>query len=441
VKIQIPFNFVPRSYQLGVLKAIDSGFKRIVCVWHRRAGKDKTFLNLMIKKMFERIGSYYYFFPTYNQGRKILWEGLDGDGFGFLKHFPQAILKKKPNDTEMKVELKNGSIFRIIGTEDIDSIVGTNPIGCVFSEYALQDPRGWDYIRPILAENGGFAIFNFTPRGENHGYDIYNLAMTSSDWYCELKTVDDTGAISREVLETERKEIIKKYGDDALYQQEYYCNFKIPIAGSYYVSQITQAQKEGRITQLAYDSSIPVNTYWDLGVDDSTSIWFVQNLGNRINCIDYYESSGKGLIDYIKILKEKNYLYGYHVAPHDIKQREFVTGKSRLDLAESHGINFDVAAKLSIDDGIDRVRTIFSRCYFDSEKCKRGLLALKSYHKDYDEKNKCYKKSPKHDWSSHGADAFRTLAVGFIEQEEKRENEVLRARTRVRNTANRTTNY
>lgn len=406
--IRIPHNYEPRDYQLPLLRAMDSGYKRAIVVAHRRSGKDKTILNLTIKKMLERVGSYYYIFPTYSQSRKVIWEGIDRDGFKFLDHFPQEIVKSK-NDTELKIELKNGSLFRLVGSDNIDSIVGTNPIGCVFSEYSLQDPAAWDYMRPILAENGGWAIFCFTPRGENHGYQLLEMARKDNSWFVQVLTVDDTKAIPKDILEQERREIIAKDGTDALFQQEYYVSFKVPIAGAYYAAQIMVAQDTGRITSIPVEPTIRVDTYWDLGIDDSTTIWFTQSVGREIRVIDYYENNGEALSHYIKVLQDKNYIYGNHYAPHDIQVRELSTGKSRLETARSLGINFQVAPNISIEDGIDAVRNIFSKCWFDEKRCERGLNALKSYHKEYDEKNKCYRSTAKHDWCLTGDMKVRTL--------------------------------
>ncbi len=162
--IRFPYKFTPRPYQMGMFQALNSGFKRIVAIWHRRAGKDKSLMNLLATQAAQRRGSYFYFFPTYQQGRKIIWDGMDRDGFPFIEHIPRELVKTK-NSSEMKVVMTSGSIIQVVGTDNIDSIVGTNPIGCVFSEYSLQDPRGWDYIRPILRENGGWSAFNYTPRG------------------------------------------------------------------------------------------------------------------------------------------------------------------------------------------------------------------------------------------------------------------------------------
>lgn len=411
-KITLPHNYSPRDYQLPMLKALDEGYTRAVCVWHRRSGKDKTFVNIIAKKMFERVGAYYYFFPTYKQGKKILWNGIDRNGFRFMDHIPQE-LRKRTNDQEMFIETVNGSIFQIIGTDNIDSVVGTNPIGCVFSEYSLQDPRAWDYTRPILAENGGFAIFNYTPRGKNHGYYLLQYAKNDPKWFTNVLTVDDTKAIPQDILDQERKEIIAKDGNDALFMQEYYCSFDVPIQGSYYGTQLMQAEQEKRITNIPIDSTIPVHTFWDLGVGDSTAIWFMQHVGNEMRFVDYYETNGEGLQHYIKILQDKGYIYGDHYAPHDIEVRELGTGKSRKETAQSLGINFRVAPNLPLDDGISAVRSILSQCWFDEVRCEKGLSTLRSYHKEYDDKNETYKDKPTHDWSSHGADAFRYFAVSY----------------------------
>jgi len=407
-RITIPYKYVPRDYQLPLFKAFDEGYKRFVTVWHRRAGKDKSYVNLVSKAMMERVGVYYYFFPTYAQGKKILWDGIDGAGFKFLDHFPKALIDGQPNSTEMKLRFKNGSLFQVVGADNIDSIVGTNPVGCIFSEYALQDPRGWDFVRPILRENGGWAAFNFTPRGKNHGYKLYMMAKDNPQWFTQLLTVDDTHVLNDQDIEDERASGM----DEELIQQEYYCSFESAMQGAYYANQIVQAEKENRIGEVPYDPLLLVDTYWDLGIGDSTSIWFTQTHMNQIRLIDYYETSGEGLPYYKKYLDGKPYNYGAAYAPHDIEVRELGTGKSRLEIARSLGIDFRIIPKLSIDDGIEAARAIFPRCWFDRKKCEQGLDALSSYRKEWDSKRNEFKQRPYHDWSSHGADAFRYLAVG-----------------------------
>ena len=412
--ITLPYNYTPRDYQLPILEALDTGgYKRAVAVWHRRSGKDKTFLNYLFKSMYERVGAYYYFFPTYRQGRKVIWLGMDRLGMRFVDHFPKE-LRKRVNDAEMIIEAKNGSLFQVIGTDNIDAVVGANPVGCVFSEWALQDPSAWDFIRPILAENNGWAIFNFTPRGKNHGWTLLETAREYPEfWYSEVLTVKDTKAVDPATLAQERREIIRKDGNDAFYQQEYMCSFEVPIQGAYYGAQMMLADEEKRITGVPYDQSALVHTAWDLGIDDSTSIWFFQIAGQELHFIDYYESSGEGLTHYISYMKDKPYIYGKHYAPHDIKVRELGSGKSRLETARGLGVSFEVGKMLPIEDGIDAVRTVLNRCWFDKSKCAKGISALISYHKEWDEDNQVFKKKPEHDWSSHGADAFRTFATGY----------------------------
>ena len=409
----LPRNYNPRPYQLPLLRAIDSGVKRAVVVAHRRSGKDKTCINIVAKKMLEKVGTYYYIFPTFSQAKRVIWEGLDKEGNRFIDHFPNELVDGKPNDSEMKIRYRNGSLFQLIGSDNVDGIVGTNPIGVVFSEYSLQDPSAWGFIRPILAENGGWAIFIGTPRGENHFYDIYELAKNSQDWFSQIVTVKDTNCIPTDVLAQEKREIIHHYGTDALYQQEYECNFSVPIAGSYYAEQIARAYKDGRVGNVPHETTITVDTWWDLGINDKMSIWFTQSIGQETRVIDYYENNSQGFPHYIQKLQEKGYIYGKHTAPHDIEVRELTSGKSRRDTAQSLGIRFDVSPKLPVHEGIDAVRGLFNRCWFDKERCKEGFNALKNYRKHYDEKRKTYLNLPYHDWSSNAADAFRTLATGI----------------------------
>jgi hypothetical protein len=425
--IDLPYHYTPRDYQLPILGAIDDGFKRAVWVAHRRAGKEKTCTNLVAKKMIQRVGTYFYVFPTYNQGRKILWDGMDKEGFRFRDHFPKELVDGKPNDTEMKLRYKNSSVFQIVGSDNVDSIVGTNPVGVVFSEYSLQDPSAWGFIRPILAENDGWAIFVFTPRGENHAYDIFELARNNpQEWFSQLLTVDDTRCLPQEVLDQEKREIMRLYGNDALFQQEYYCNFTVPIAGAYYADNIMQAYKEGRIGNVPYEPGYKVDTWWDLGLNDRMSIWFTQRIGAELRVIDYEEGTGKGLNHWAVVLQEKRYVYGTHNAPHDIEVRELTSGRSRRDIARDLGIDFVVTPKLHVQDGIEDARNLFSSCWFDREKCALGLNALKNYRKQYDEKRRTYLNHPFHDWSSNAADGFRTLAVGanlrsVVKQEPKKD--------------------
>jgi hypothetical protein len=248
----------------------------------------------------------------------------------------------------------------------------------------------------------------------NHAWELLQVAKADpANWYWEIKTVDDTHAITPEVLAREKVEMLKQTGNDALYEQEYFCSFEAPVQGAYYGTQLMDAEKTNRITNVPYEPYVPVNTYWDLGVGDTTAIWFMQEVGVEKRMIDYYETNGEGLDHYAKVLQEKGYVYGEHYAPHDIEVRELSSGRSRREIAQNLGINFKIAPKLSIEDGINASRVIIPTCWFDKVKCERGLNALKSYHKEWDEENKCYKNHPEHDWSSNGSDAFRYFAVSY----------------------------
>ena len=324
-----------------------------------------------------------------------------------MGHFPTEVVKNK-NETELRIELINGSAVQLIGTDNIDSIVGTNPVGCIFSEYAVQDPKAWDYIRPILRENDGWAVFNFTPRGKNHGYTLYQMARNNPEWFAEILSVKETKAISEADI---AKEIAEGMSEE-LADQEFRCSFEGVMFGAYFGKQLQKAEADKRLCVVPYEEGLGVETWWDLGIGDSTVIWFTQSHGREIRVIDYYEASGEGLAHYAKVLQNKPYIYSRHYAPHDIEVRELGSGRSRKETAASLGLVFQTVPNLPVEDGIEAARTILSRCWFDREKCAKGLNALASYHKAFDDKAKDWKSYPSHDWSSHAADAFRYLAVG-----------------------------
>lgn len=409
--IVIP-NFTPRPYQLPFLQAMDDGCKRAVLVWHRRAGKEIACFNWMIKQAWwYRRGTYVYFFPTSTLGRRILWDGADKDGKRFLDYIPQEIIEGSPNSNEMKVRLKNGSIIQIVGSDQIIN-VGINPVGCVFSEYSLQDPKTWSFTRPILRENGGWAIFNFTPRGKNHAHDLYLMAKNNPEWFCSKLSIKDTQVLTEEDMEAERKEGMSEH----LIQQEYYCSFDLGVEGAYYAKLLNKAEVEGRITNVPTDPHASVDTYWDLGVSDETVIIFAQNIGQEIHIIDIYQNQGEGLSHYAKVLQDKanknNWVFGDHYAPHDIQVRELGSGaQTRLQMAKDLGIPFKIVPNIPIAEGIELARGIFHRLWIDNIKAKFFIKSAENYHKAYNERLAVYSEKPVHDWSSHCMDAFRYLAV------------------------------
>lgn len=409
-EIKLPYNWEPRDYQMPLWSFLENGGKRAVAIWHRRAGKDLTALNWCITQAIERTGLYWHLLPTYNQGRKIVWDGMNREGRPFISHWPEELISNV-NNTDMKLESVNGSVYQVVGTDWVDRLVGANPVGCIFSEYSLQDPRAWDLIRPILLENKGWALFIYTPRGKNHGYSLWKLAELNKDkgkWFSQILTINDTGVLTAEEINEEREAGMS----EELIQQEFYCSFEAGIPGAYYSAQILQARREGRICSVPIHMDVPVDTYWDLGMDDSMSIWFAQDVGREIHLIDYLESAGEGFPYYARQLRDRGYLYGRHYAPHDIKVRELGSGRSRRDSARKLGIDFQVSKKLRYkEDGIDAVRVIFSQCWFDAKRCARGIDALENYKKEYDDKKKTFIATPVRDWAKHGADAFETLAM------------------------------
>jgi hypothetical protein len=283
----------------------------------------------------------------------------------------------------------------------------------VFSEFSLQDPQAWDYFRPILLENKGWALFLYTPRGRNHAYDLHLTAQSlPGRWFSQVLTVKDTQVISPADIEAEMQSGMTQ----EMVDQEYYCSFDAAMPGAYYANELRRAREQGRITKVPFTSGIPVDTWWDLGVDDSTSIWFTQDVGREIHLIDYYEGRGEGLEHYASILDQRirtwGGVYGRHVAPHDVTVRELGTGKTRLETAGKLGLRFHVAPRPAAkEDGIQACRNILSLCWFDEVACRRGIDALMSYRSEYDPTRGVLQRSPVHDWASHGADALQTMAM------------------------------
>jgi hypothetical protein len=299
----------------------------------------------------------------------------------------------------------------VVGSDNYDALVGSNPLGVVFSEYSLARPAAWEYLRPILAENGGWAVFIFTPRGQNHAYDLYRMAQTRPDWFVQRLTVKETGVVPEAVIEGERRAGMP----EALIQQEYYCSFSAAVVGSYFGSLLEQAEQDGRIGAAPGDPALPVHTAWDLGISDSTAIWFFQAAAGEVRIIDYYENQGQPLSHYAEVLRARGYVYGDDFVPHDAKVRELGTGRTRIETLLGLGRHPRLVPAHTLADGINAVRETLARCWFDGERCAAGLKALKLYQRDWDEAGHCYRDRPRHDWTSHAADAFRYLAMGWRE--------------------------
>ena len=401
--IIIPYK--PRALQKILHKEIDR-HRFSVLVLHRRAGKTVAMINHMLKDALTTTkpnSRYVFLSPTFKQGKLTAWD--------YIKNFAGKIPNTKFNESELRCDLPNGSRITILGAENDQAIRGISLDGCVFDETQSIKPTIFpEIIRPALADRKGWCVFIGTPKGRNYFHSLYQKAQESKDWYSCIFKASETKILDNEELKAAQDVMSKD-----LYEQEFECSFQAAITGSYYGTIIEDLTKEGRIGDVPYDDNLDVETWWDIGLNDSTSIWFVQRHKGEIRLIDYYENSGFGLDHYVDVLNNKPYSedYSTHVAPHDIKVREIGNfGKSRLESALELGIAFEVAPKISVEDGIEAVRKNLINCWFDKSKCGTALEYLKAYQKRYDDKNQCFRNKPLHNFASHCADSFRTGIVG-----------------------------
>lgn len=374
-------------------------------VAHRRAGKTVACIaDLVDAALRDTSGNarFGYVAPLYAQAKDIAWQ--------YLKDYATRIPGTGINESELRADFPNGSRIRLYGADNYDRMRGLYFDGVVLDEPADFPVNAWPtVIRPALSDRKGWAVFIGTPKGHNSFYDTFVEAKDSSDWFCAIHKASETGIIEQEELDA----ALRIMGTDR-FEQEFECSFEAAIQGAYYATEMRAVMDEGRITRVPYEPSKPVITAWDLGVGDSTAIWFMQQVGPERRIIDYYEASGVGLDHYVSVLTERGYIYGEHILPHDVRVKELGTGKSRIETLNELGIrDVTIAPQLRVDDGIQAVRSFLATCWFDEEKTHRGVEALKQYRRDFDEKGKTWRARPLHDWTSHPADAFRYLATGF----------------------------
>lgn len=418
----------PRPYQSPTWDFLCNGGRRSCLIWHRRSGKDDVALNWTARASHERVGEYWHMLPEAAQGRKVVWDAVSPHTG--RRRIDQAFpieMREKTREQDMVIQFKNGSLWRVVGSDNYNSLMGATPVGVVFSEWALADPNAWAFLRPILMENGGWAIFITTPRGPNHAKTTYNLAKQEPGWFGQILTVSDTAVFTEAQLETELRELQHDYGIEegaALFEQEYNCSFESALIGSYYGAYLSRMTKSGRIGNVNVDRAALVHTSWDLGISDSTAIWFVQCVGKERRLVDYHEASGVGLDEYARVLADKqkqhSCIYGFHYFPHDIEHRELGNkGLSRVDTLKGLGITAKVVPQHNVNDGINAVRRMLDSTWIDEKRCERGLNALRNYQRAWIEKLKMFSDAPLHNWASHGADALRTFASGYREAKEK----------------------
>ena len=380
--------------------------QRFACiVAHRHAGKTVACINdlqdgaLRCDKPRPRFA---YISPYRGQSKQVAWDYLRA------AMYPLRALGATVNESELRADYHNGGQVRLYGADNPDALRGIYLDGVVLDEPADMDPRLWpEIVRPALADRGGWAVFIGTPRGRNHFHKVHVTAQSDPAWFSLVLKASETGLITTDELESVRKDL-----SDNQYEQEFECSFDAAIQGAYYGEALAQAEREKRITGVAYEPTAPVWTAWDLGIADATAIWFAQVVGREIRIIDYYEASGVDLGHYVREINNKPYSYAGHIVPHDAQAKELGTGKTRLEVLESLGLrNLRVAPMHRVEDGINGVRVMLPKCWFDAIKCERGIDCLKLYRSEYDEKHQMLKPRPLHDYTSHAADAFRYLAI------------------------------
>jgi len=414
----IKTKYIPRPLQWQLHRNLKR-FNVLVC--HRRFGKTVFSINHLKARALEcelENPKYAYVAPNYGQAKRIAWDMLKL----YTKDYPGVTY----NEAELRCELprphKADKItILLLGAENPSSLKGIYLDGVILDEFAECDPSVWgEVIRPALSDRLGWAIFIGTPKGLNHFHQVYETAKKNQDrdWFCQIYKASQTGIINPKELEAARIEMSEEE-----FNQEFECSFTAALTGSYYGQLMESAEKEGRIGNVPHDPALLVDTFWDLGIGDTTAIWFVQQYRFEYRIIDYVEMSGVGLDWYVRELGKRKYAYRDHVLPHDAAARELGSGRSRQETLRDLGIkNAIILPRHNVDDGINAVRLLLPKCWFDRVKCDKGIKALQNYQRKWDAKNKIWSDKPLHDWSSHAADAFRILAMGNKKESDRIDN-------------------
>lgn len=440
--VRIPYK--PRKWAVG----LHASFRRwAVLVLHRRAGKTSAVINHHIRAALDdkwearrlkhlaprltekdlrillRDRNYAHIMPTYTQAKLVAWP--------LLRRYTRNIPGCVPNKSELSVTFKNGNKIQLFGADSPDSLRGAAFSGVSFDEYSQQPLEIFgEIISKALADHLGYAIWLGTLKGKDHLYTTYKAGEKDAEWYCVWQDIDQSLELEegttidtlRQSMADDRKLVTKGVMTQGEFDQEWFLSVDAAIHGAFYEKELDVIKQSGRITEVPYDPSLPVDTDWDLGIADSMSIWFSQRpRGGQVRLIDFYQAEGEGIPHYAQVMKDRGYKYGQHWAPHDISHRELGEGKTRLETAANYGIRFNVCPSISVMDGIHAVRLLLARCYFDGTKCEAGLNALRHYRKRYNATMKEFTSSPVHDEYSHCADAFRTLAVRIQPQKDRDE--------------------
>ena len=382
-----------------------------IIVAHRRCGKTVACINDLIYKALidgKEDGRYAYLAPYYAQAKSI--------AFDYLMRFSEPV-RANHNVSELWVELINGARIRLFGADNADSLRGLYLDGVVLDEFADMKPSLWGAVlRPLLSDRRGWATFIGTPKGHNQFWEIYNNATKDDSWYVKTLRASQTGLIPQEELDDARKMQTQDQ-----YLAEWECDFESAIIGAFYGKEMRQLTDQGRILDIEYDPIFPVHTAWDLGYSDDTAIWWFQVVHGEIRMLDYHSSNGQPVAFYAGIIasreKERGYVYGTHYLPHDARAKTLASNKSIIEqLSDKIPLKYlKIVPSLSLQDGIQATRLALTRAWFD-HKCEDGIECLRQYQREYDEDKKVFRDKPRHDWTSHGADAFRMLSIAWKEE-------------------------
>jgi phage terminase large subunit len=402
--VRVPLDYRPRRQFV----AFHRRAQRFACiVTHRRAGKTVACIHDLHRgatRSRKPRPRYAYLAPFLRQSKAVAWDYLRAA----IEPGRVAGADASAHESELRIDYANGGQVRLYGADNPDAMRGIYLDGVVLDEYADMDPRVWsEIIRPALADRQGWAVFIGTPKGRNAFFELWRRSQSEPGWFSLMLKASETGLIPESELESARRDLTEEQ-----YAQEFECSFDAAVVGSYYGKPMMRAEAERRVAPVPYDPAALVWTSWDLGIRDATAIWFAQVVGREIRIIDYYEASGVDLGHYVREIGSRPYVYAGHIVPHDAQAKELGTGKSRLEVLANLGLKHITLAPLHrIEDGINAVRMLLPRCWFDQGKCARGIDALKLYRADYDDKLKALRAHPVHDWTSHAADSFRYLAM------------------------------
>jgi len=409
----------PYDHQLRILRAVKDG-KNVLAIIHRRAGKDICCLSAWVLRALQRVGTHVYLFPLYSQARAVIWNGMDFDGKPFISNIPEQLIESK-NQARMEIQLINGSRLVLAGSNNVDSLMGTNPVTIIYSEFALHHPLARQYLNPILIQNGGLEIIQSTPRGKNHLFELYEAVRENPKYHIEHLSIEQThNHEGLPLISSEQVKDAKKMGmSDEMIRQELFCDFDVGNLGAYFTREMSDMEREGRITTFLPNPNLPLHSVWDLGGTDATAAWLFQVDGQFVNLLAVLHDTGHGLKHYLELAetmrKQFNCQWGNHFMPHDVKQghQGWESTESRLMIARRHGWHFQVTPRVNFEDGIEAMRYVFPKLRVNKVNCQIGIRAMREYQREYDEVKACYKPKPLDNWATHILDSLRYLSINY----------------------------